>query len=295
MARQLNIRLDSPAVFMTWGDKPYPLGTRGHAPDGRAFRLARAGGTALSIGRTAQAALPDPRMRNIGTAGEFDGRTNVLTLRVGNLVNALESGATAAGEYDDGLLYVVSGAGAGHVYRISSSEAGDPANGRLEIALDTHQSGALGFNGIRTSTRVTLFRNRFRNLAIADSPPKTAVAGATPEDISANLYFWLQTHGACAIMQEGQTEAYRPVAASKVTQGAVHLATTTVPDPDTVGRQHYNTDGLAVVSVIRPGDTDAERLAPVSGVGVVPDVQLGYVLDEGADGAFALVHLTVEV
>ncbi len=292
--RQLNIRLEASATFETWAKKPWTFGTRGHAPDGRVFRTAQAGGTALTVGRTAQTASPDVRLRNKGFAVMTSQRDDVLKLAL-NDVPQIET--YRAGEFDEGLLYVVSGGGAGHVFRVAHSETGDAVNNELTIVVDTgaikDQTRLVGFN--RGTTRATLLKNRFKGLVIADAPPETTVAGVPPAAVTADQYFWLQTHGACAVLQDGMLENYRPIMASPATPGAVRLATVVVPNPGTVDDLH-DAHGVAVVdAIIKLGDRGATRLAPVTGVGVVPEVQFGYVLDEGYDGAHALVHLAIEV
>lgn len=283
MSKQLNIRGTARQAHETWTTQPYPFGTRMHVPDGRVFRMTRASATAISAGRTVQADVPDRLLRDKGIAVRTDTRLNVLTINV-ELIN---DARITEGLYSDGTLYVVSGGGAGQVYRIATNEVGDRVNNQLVVHLDTDS-----ITGETSATRVTLFKNRFKDVAIASAPPNTAVIGATPIAVSASNYFWLQTHGAAAVIQEGRLDLYRPIAASKITSGAIKLAVVVIPDSFSGVR--HGASSITVVPTIQPADTTAERLAPVSGVGVVPDIPLGYVLDPGNDGAHALVHLSVE-
>ena len=287
MTKQVNIRGDADNVFETHRstDQPHAFGTRMHVPDGRVFRTAQADSTALVAGRTAQMSRPDVALRDKGLAQQTDPRPNVVQVAV-NVINSDQS--LPIGRYNEGLLYVVSGGGIGRVYRISTSEAGDNDNNELKVVLDAAR--LVGRNN--STTRVTLLRNKFKDLAIAESPPSAAVVGVTPAAVAAGRYYWLQTHGAAAVLQQGGLDAGRPIAASARAEGAVKHAVVVVPDYD-VGSGH-TTRSVAVVNVITPGDGDAERLAPVTGISVVPEVSLGYVLDTGYDGTLCLVHLSVE-
>lgn len=284
MSKQLNIRGEAKQALEAWSSKSWPVGTRMHVPDGRVFRLAQATATAIGVGRAVQACQPDMRVRNKGIAAH-DG-ANTITLAGVNTSAGLAS--LLAGDYAEGMLYVVSGGGSGYVYRVESNAAADASTNTLKILIEADSIVGL----VHNTTRVTLLKNRFRDVALADAPPSAAVIGVTPVAVTASYYFWLQTHGAAAVLQEGALAVNRPVAASRLTSGAVRLATVTIPNSFSGVRN--DTGGLAVVPTIQPADTKAERLAPISGVGVVPDLPLGYVLDPSYDGAHALVHLSIE-
>ncbi len=290
MTRQLNIRGDADKAFETHRstDQPYPLGTRMHVPDGRVFRTAQADSTALTAGRTAQIALPDVALRDRGMAIQTDPRENVAQIALGRVINSDQS--LPIGRYDEGLLYVVSGGGAGRVYRISTSEAGNNDDNELKVTLDAVR--IVGRNN--STTRVTLLKNFFKDLAIAEAPPSAAVIGVSPTAIAASRYFWLQTHGAAAVLQEGGLRVTLPIAASPDRQGAVRHAVTVVP-PLSGAHNPHDAKGVAVVNTIHPGDRGASRLMPVTGLGVVQEIPLGYVIDPGYDGALCLVHLNIEV
>lgn len=286
MSKQLNVRGEAAQALETWSTKTWPVGTRMHVPDGRVFRLAQATATAIAVGRAVQANQPDMRVRNKGVAVRTDPNPSVVTLTGVNTPS--DQSAVQANDYAEGLLYVISGGGAGYVYRIESNTKADSLTNTLKVIIEAGSVTGLA----QTTTRITLLKNRFRDVALSDAPPSAAVIGVSSVAVAASAYFWLQTHGAAAVLQEGELAVNLPVAASKTTSGAVRLATVTVPN--TFSGIRNDTGGLAVVPTIQPADARAERLAPVSGVGVVPDLPLGYVLDPGYDGAHALVHLSIE-
>ena len=288
MARQLNIRGEPDTVFETHATRPQALGTRLHVPDGRVFRAAQAGSTALVAGRTAQITRPDAALRDRGLATQTDPLDNVVQIALGSVVNSDQS--LPVGRYEEGLLYVVSGGGAGQVYRVRSSEKGDETNNELKVVIDA----ARIVGRVNSTTRVTLFKNFFTELVIAEAPPSTAVIGISPAAVPANEYFWLQTHGAAAVLQEGGLQVNLQVAASPEREGAMRHAVIVVP-PLSGDTNPHDARSVAVVNTRHPEDRGASRLAPVTGLGVVPETALGYVIDPGYDGAQALVHVDIEV
>ena len=50
-----------------------------------------------------------------------------------------------------------------------------------------------------------------------------------------------------------------------------------------------------IVRVIVSRARDQYEFPRVTGLGVVPSVQLGYAIDAGVDGGVALVHLSIEI
>ncbi len=304
MTKQTNVRGDPQDVFVTSSTPTFVFGTRMHVPDGRVFRRSQADSTALVAGRAAQTTIPDVGLRNkpIGTSG------SAVNVQMGNVaigsasdksrseVPATRRDSTRGpfiDEYAEGLLYVVSGGGAGHVYRILTSEASDSVTNNMRVFLD-----AVTLISADSDTRVTLLKNFFKDLVISQAPPSAPVIGVSPVAVPLNHHFWLQTQGAAAVLQQGDLQINLPIAASPETAGAVRHAIVVVPDSDVTQEDEARSGfrSLAVVRYLLEGNQRTNRLAPVSGMGVVPETQLGYVIDTGGyDGAQALVHLDIEV
>ncbi len=215
MTRQLNIRGSAEQVFETFSRTGYAFGTRLHVPDGRVFRMSQAGSaTALVAGRTAQAALPNMLVRDkAAVLLSPTTSTREITLNTGEISNTDQ---LALDEYTEGLLYVISGGGAGHVYRIIFSGAPDFVNNQLTVVIDA----ARIIDYVAATTRVTLFQNKFKALTIADAPPSAPVIGISPVAVAVDQFFWLQTTGAAAVLQEGELQTNLPVASSSDAQGA---------------------------------------------------------------------------
>ncbi len=306
MTKQTNVRGDPQDIFVTSLAPSYAFGTRMHVPDGRVFRRSQAGSTALVAGRTAQTTLPDVGLRN-KLAGSSTG-VNVVHVQLGNVAIGSASDKSRSdvpstrrdstrgpfiNEYAEGLLYVVSGGGAGHVYRILTSEAADSTNNNMAVTLDAG-SGIISFSA--NSTRVTLYKNFFKDLVLSQAPPSAPVIGVSPVAVPLGNHFWLQTQGAAAVLQQGDLQINLPIAASPETAGAVRHAVVVIPRDEVVGANQADHRTVALLNTRFQGDAHAGRLAPVTGLGVVPETSLGYVIDTGGyDGAQALVHLDIEV
>ena len=282
MSKALNIRGDYAEAFQTFAEKAWPLGTRMHLADGRVFRFARAGAAALVVARVLQAARQDEMLRDAPAKLPRTG-PRALSLEMG-----VERGITA-NTYEDGLLYANDGTGEGHSYHVAGSTLLELGSGltALTVFLDSDYATLPD-----STTRFTLLKNRYNSLARADNPPRSAVVGATPVAVAANYYFWLQTGGPCAALQEGDLEVYLPVQASRVTAGAVELATVVVPA--TAGERH-GAEGIVVEPVLGDdGGPVKGRLAWRSGVGAVPGIPIGYSLSPAEHGQHCLISLTLE-
>ncbi len=302
MTRQLNIRGDPQNVFATTSGPTYAFGTRMHVPDGRVFRRSQAAGTALIAGRTAQTTVPDVGLRARLVRGSPV--SNEVTVELGNVesgtgtarnrgeiqpqTDAAAARGPFAGDYNEGMLYVVSGTGAGHVYRILKAEGADSTTKQMKLTIDGHP---ISFT--TDSTRVTLYKNFFKSLEIAGAPPSAPVIGVSPIAVPIDNHFWLQVQGATAVLQESDLQVNLPIAASLETSGAVRAAATVVP-PLSGATNPHSAQSLATVLTRNP-ENRGTRLSPVSGMGVVPEVSLGHVIDPGYDGAQCLVHLAVEI
>ena len=303
MTRQINVRGDPQEVFATTAGPTYAFGTRMHVPDGRVFRRSQAAGTALVAGRTTQTTIPDVGLR--ARLVRLFAKNNEVAVELGDVpsgtgtarnrgeiqpqTDAAAARGPFAGEYDEGMLYVVSGGGAGHVYRILTAEGADSITNQMKVTID---GSPISFT--TDSTRVTLYKNFFKDLVVAEAPPSAPVVGVSPVAVPINNHFWLQVQGAAAVLQEGGLQTNLPVAASSDAQGAVRHAVVVIPPLSGTHNPHH-ARGVAVINTIHPGDRGQSRLAPVTGMGVVPQLTLGYVIDPGYDNAQALIHLAIEV
>lgn len=185
----------NPTVF---GIDPYtisstpihPLGAKGISVDGRIFRYAKAGATALAPGKLTVAADITANHEDIAfaTAGVIGDRT--VSVTVG-------ATAVAASEYCGGYLVIIDDTGEGHTHLI---EEHDSSDGSEAINVDI-KPGLL--EATTTSTTVALVRNAYHSLVISDTGQADIPTGIPQISITAAYYGWVQTGGICgAFMDE---------------------------------------------------------------------------------------------
>jgi|SRR3990167_6635403 len=296
MSRQLNIRGSVNEPFETGTTQGYPLGTRMHVDGERIFRYARNSATALSVARVVAAARPVFGLedRTVSGAAVADGASGA-GVRV--TVSVPLGTGIPADEYRDGLLFVNDNSGEGHVYVIAGNPAINPPSVTADFTLSAPPHLTVG-----TASRVTLLRNRYQKVVQYSPSQGTPVLGITPVAVAANSYFWLQTGGPCAALQQDDLLENLPVAASDITNGAVAVATNVVPQygfgtdsssKDASGYAVVRAPGGNIVAGSRGGG-NRERLAAVSGLAVVPNRSIGWCVNARQHGQHALVWLTLE-
>jgi len=314
MTKPLNIRGSVVEAFNTSTTQSHALGTRMHVDDRRVFRYARASSTAIGAGLVIQEAQQDYALRDLllrkpeGDTVYFAAGQSKLTLFVGAGLTSIIN----VDDYRDGLLYVVSGTGAGLLYHVQGnaefrSSKTPPLSPHLTVSLSAPTQTALD-----STSRVTLLKNRLAATRLCDLT--TAAVGVTPVAVPASSYFWLQTSGPCAVLQQDDLLNGKPVSPSRLTRGAVQLSTVVIP----VTEEHalgatkpavldiQRTEGYALVPAVGPSMNvtgvnandrymTRERLAMISGrLAVVPDVSIGFCVDAAEHGNSCLIWLNME-
>lgn len=165
--------------------------------DGRRFRYCLSnGGTSVGL---MNAAVPV----NTNT----DGITQTLMTIVRSNgyvgkkeVNVLLDGADAtAHEFDDGLLVVESGTGAGYAYRIRKNDAQGAAYATpCALKLYDPIKAVLAAGNI-----ISLFHNKHFDVITAPTSQAGPPVGVPLCDVENNYYFWAQTRGYAPILRHG--------------------------------------------------------------------------------------------
>src|SRR5206468_3746399 len=109
----------------SYSDARWPLGTRLQLQDGREFRFALAGGSALVAGNLQQAAANTANHQGINPAAAVAVGARAVTVTLG-------ATAAAANEYAGGYLVVEGTAGQGYAYLVDSHPA---ANSGASLTL----------------------------------------------------------------------------------------------------------------------------------------------------------------
>lgn len=171
-----------------------PLGIRMALPDGRMFVHARAGGTAIVVGKLYEAATAAA-----ASDGGYTATLTVAAATVGATTLSITAGATTAittDQYEDGTVFLASSTagGTGYSYKIKSNNsaaAGSAATFTLYPSDGLHEAVAGG------TTTAGLRENLYRlvKLTTADTVTTGTYAGVSCATAAASAYVWLARKG----------------------------------------------------------------------------------------------------
>lgn len=204
-----------------------PLGSRMELPDGRIFRHARVGTTALVPGKLYQ-----------GKAGEANTifiksvAPNAAAIAATSITLTMSGTALGADVYNDGYLITASsvGTGIGYLYKVKSAATAASTetsvvslmpNDTVKVALE---SG---------TTTVGMRKNEYDSvlLTTADTIGVNTVCGVSCASAAASAYVWLQRRGPAAVFTDNSTVIVgTPVIASSTVAGAVATFATAAAD-----------------------------------------------------------------
>jgi hypothetical protein len=156
--------------------------------DGRKFRYAKAGGTAMSAGSLGMAPAAVAAHQNLSATPAAIG-DRVLSLTVG-------AAAVAENAYEDGYLQVAEAAGKGRQCRILSNTA-CAAGGTVVLTLAEPLRTAL-----TTTSKVSLVPSPWGGVA-ASATEENLPVGVAPCDVPAGHYFFAQTGGVACCLAAG--------------------------------------------------------------------------------------------
>lgn len=156
--------------------------------DGRKFRYAKAGGTAMSAGSLGMAPAAVAAHQNLSATPAAIG-DRVLSLTVG-------AAAVAENAYEDGYLQVAEAAGKGRQCRILSNTA-CAAGGTVVLTLAEALRTAL-----TTDSKVSLVPSPWGGVA-ASATEENLPVGVAPCDVPAGHYFFAQTGGVACCLAAG--------------------------------------------------------------------------------------------
>jgi hypothetical protein len=166
-----------------------PLGTRGETRDGRKYRYALAGATALDPGKLAVNADLVSNHTNIVVAAAVSVGATKVTATLG-------ATAATANQYQDGYLVVNDAAGEGINYLINGHAAVLSA-GVITVNLVDQVEVAL-----TTSSEVTLKANPYSGIVVSATDQADQPVGVPNVTITAAYYGWVQTGGECSVLAD---------------------------------------------------------------------------------------------
>jgi hypothetical protein len=170
----------------------YQIGTRYALSDGRVFRYAKAGASALVAGDLLQSAV------NGGTTTyQHDLTPSAAAVGAEAITFTTVTDAITANEFTDGYLAITDGGAAasqGLMYGITTHEGG--AAGALEFKIDRPLTVA-----VTTSSRITIIKNPYMDVIQAPATTPTGMAvGVATIAATATYYTWVQTWGLCNVL-----------------------------------------------------------------------------------------------
>ena len=263
-----------------------PLGTRAETPDGRVFRWALNGGTALGMGIPVQAAAIYELDKDTAYTAPINDTEDISTTwRSFTVESETATGEIAANEYADGFVRVA--------YSTASNAMGQMVVIKSNDASATSSTDALGSTmtitiadndaltaSLDTGAVVTLHHNPYWKTVVCAGGAAEAnlIVGVPIRPVSASYYYWAQTWGPCVVIQDGVLVAGQRVQISTDTDEAVSVLNF---------RTSTNSTFLA-------GDTDAD-----AGIGFIHAVAavkqtIGYAMGSpGQDQKAGLIFLTL--
>lgn len=198
--------------------------------DGREFVYARAGTTALTVGKLQQQAV---------VVSEHDHDLPVYaTTAVGATAVSIQNDGTSvftADQYAEGYMFVNdagTSTGEGYTYKIKSNTAA----GASGVPVFTLEEGSAIRVALTTSSECGFRKHPCDGVLIMARAAITgACVGVSVREVDASDYCWLQKKGACAVLCQGSVLVGTEVTRGNTTDGSVDV---------------YNQDGTADLSVV---------------------------------------------
>lgn len=189
-----------------------PLGTRIAFADGRVFRYAKAGATALAAGKFVKAgALTAQVAKSVTTAVSAVPGNKTVTVTTSSAVTTA----------NDGYLVISSSTGAGLMYKIDTCAANATTSTSTDFVLYDDVAVALA-----TTSTVDIHYNPYEQCEVVASATDL-VLGVPPIAVTAEYYFWIQTWGPATVFADCTPAAgYAVTVCVNASQGTAGTTTT---------------------------------------------------------------------
>lgn len=202
------------SVFAQSLTKKEELGALRILRDGRKFRYAKAGASALGAGKLAVAAAVNAVVMNEACATAH---------AIGDVI--FTETITAGTAWDEnyfagGYLQVNDATGEGHQYKILSSSAVTAAGTSITLTLDEPLRVAL----VASTSEFTLVHSPW--MATVESTTLGLPVGVAPIAVTAAYYYWAQTGGPALALSGNSDAVGKPLFQSTSTAGALSGADT---------------------------------------------------------------------
>lgn len=207
-----SVLLDTGEMFQQHTNKKHPLGTRGFTRDGRVFRYALNGATALSPGQVIQAEAAESTV----LAQEYADSTDWALPTTDSHTFYLSTDTTIATKdfFADGYFMVTAGStdvtGQSLQIKTNTGKAGAAGPGGCPV-IETYSEDKL-VTALTTTHTVSLIPNPYSRVIAgksADAAITGIPVGVCPGVVAAGKYFWLQTWGMACVWASGTWDAGR--------------------------------------------------------------------------------------
>ena len=183
------IQVAAQGIFSESSTQLHDIGSIVYTNDGRAYRYAKVGGTALAAGKLYQSRAEDTtNFQNLTAAVNSVGDTSVTTTSTVTLT---------ANQLAGGFLVIESATtGAGFTYKIKSHAAATAAvvTFNLEDPIVVATTGTVN---------IDVHPNPYDAVIIAPTTSSSAMAGFAVYNVTAAYFGWLCTHGPTAALAQG--------------------------------------------------------------------------------------------
>ena len=205
------------SLYSSSANPQHFLGEEISSNDGRRFRYAKVGATALVPGKLYQNVAETTAIEDLTPAAAAIGDTTITIT---------SSVTLTANQLAGGYAVITVTPGQGYQYKIKSNPAVTSAG--VTITLEDPINIAL-----TTSSRVDLIPSQYASIVVNPTSATGSVVGAAVYPVAAGEYGWIQVSGPCALLADGAITVGTNVIASNAVAGAVE------PGADAADLQAY--------------------------------------------------------
>jgi len=213
------VQVAAQSLHTSSADQYHKKGELVFANDGRAFRYAEAGGTALVAGTLQQSQAQDTDTQNMTAVAAAAGDLSIVSTTTVTVT---------ANEYAEGFILVSVTPGVGKNYKIKGHVA-------YTAAAPTFNLDESVVVALTTSSRLDALANPYADVVQAATTFTAAAVGVAVHAIAIDQFGWLQVQGLTNCLLDGTGVIGEPVIRSNGTAGSVEPVTTTFTVQGNVG------------------------------------------------------------
>lgn len=211
-----NIQIMPQELFTESSTQGTDLGALATTGDGRYFRYAKVGATALVAGKVYQGPAGDAT--NFTPSGGLAiGQSNAT----GSTSFTISTSTTlTANQLAGGFMSTCTTVGNGYCYKVKGNSATSGATGAVIYLEDPLKTN------VTTATDVVFALNQYNGIVVLGQAPEASVVGVAVYPVTAAYFGWIQTRGVGSVLIQGTPGSGNPVGANPLNiTGAAAFAT----------------------------------------------------------------------